>query len=256
LVAVSIVPEKTFVKAVCGDLADVAVMVPPGGSPTNYEPTPGETEMFSRAEVYFSIGIPAESANIMPLALEKKDMKIVRLEEEVAKVYPDREIYPGLRDPHIWLSPKRVVVIIEIIAREMASVDPANKEIYEKNAQQYIFELKKLDETIKADLGGLENREFIVFHPAFGYLADDYDLQMYALEQGGKEATPQHIKEMVDFARKENIKVIYYQAGISGRQVQSFAEEIGAEMIQLDPLAADYIENIRKMTTLIAEGLK
>lgn len=256
LVAVSIVPQKTFVEAVCGDMAEVVVMVPPGNSPANYEPTPKEMEQFSKSKLYFAIGVPTENENIIPKALEIKGMKIVKLQDEVAKEYPDREFKPGKKDPHIWLSPKRVKVIIETIADEMGQKDPKNKDTYEKNAKNYIKELDALDMQIKKALEGVEDKKFIVFHPAFSYLADDYSLSMYALEQDGKEATPQRMKEMVDLAKTENIKVIFYQDEISSKQAQSFAEEIGGKTVQLAPLSPNYIQNLKSMAELMAEVMK
>lgn len=256
IIAVSIVPEQTFVEAVCGDLADVIVLIPPGYSPANYEPTPQEMEQFSNAKLYFAIGVPTEEANIVPKANEINGMKIIKLQEEVSKTFPDREMSPGKRDQHIWLSPKRVIVMVQSIAREMGEFDPANKEKYEENAQKYIAELEGLDQQIKNALEGVKNRKFIVFHPAFGYLADDYNLEMYALEQDGKEATPQRIEEMVDLAKQEKIKVIFYQAEISSKQSESFAEEIGGKTVRLEPLSPDYIENYKKMADLMAEEMQ
>lgn len=256
IVAVSIVPQKTFVEAVCGDLAEVVVMVPPGNSPANYEPSPKEMEQFSKAKLFFTVGVPTETANILPKASEIKDMKVVKLQEEVAKIYTDIEIAQGNRDPHIWLSPKRVKTMVQAIAREMGQFDSKNKDKYEKNAQNYITELDNLDKQIKKALDGVKDRKFIVFHPAFGYLASDYNLKMYGLEQDGKEATPQRLKEMIDLAKKENIKAIFYQAEISSKQAQSFAEEIGGKTVQLAPLAPNYIENLKSMAELMAEVMK
>ena len=256
LVAVSIVPQKTFVEAVCGDMVDVVVMVPPGNSPTNYEPIPKEMEQFSKAELYFAIGIPTESANIMTKAQGFDNMKIVKLQDEVAKVYPDREFAPGVRDPHIWLSPKRVQAMVDVIAREMSLLDADNKETYEKNAKLYILELERLGRQLQDNFSDIKIRKFIVFHPTFGYLADDYNLQMYTLEQNGKEATAPQLKEMIDFANEENIKVIFYQAEIYSKQAQSFAEEIGGKMMKLDPLAPDYINNLKSMSEMMIEVMK
>ncbi len=253
IVAVSIVPQKTFVEAVCGDMAEVIAMVPPGNSPANYEPTPKEMEQFSKAKLYFAIGVPTEEANIMPKAKEINEMKIIKLQEEVAKAYPDRELAPGKRDPHIWLSPRRAVVMVQSIAQEMGELDSANKEKYEENAQKYIAELEDLDKQLETALKDVENNKFIVFHPAFGYLADDYNLQMYALEQDGKEATPQRLEEMVDLAKQEKIKAIFYQAEVSSKQAEAFAEEIGGKTIQLAPLAPNYIDNLKKMAALMSE---
>lgn len=256
IVAVTIVPQKTFVEAVCGDLVEVVVMVPPGNSPSNYEPIPSEMGQFSEAEVYFAIGVPTEEANILPITEEFKNMKVVKLQEEILKEYPEREFSSGERDPHIWLSPKRVKGMVSVIAREMMEIDPANEDQYQNNAQNYISKLETLDQQIKDVVNNMESKKIIVFHPAFGYLADDYGIQMYALEQNGKEATPQRLMEMIDLAKEEDIKVIFYQAEVSSRQAQAFAEEIGGKTEQLSPLSPNYIENLKNMVKTMAEVMK
>jgi zinc transport system substrate-binding protein len=253
VIAVSIVPEETFVKAVCGDLADIVTLIPPGSSPENYEPTVQEMEKFSDAALYFSIGVPTEEANILPKA---GNIKVISLKDEVAAVYKDRTFETGERDPHIWLSPKRVKVMIDVIAREMSKLDPDHKETYEKNATGYKAQLDEVDQKIKDALKGVKSKKFIVYHPAFGYIADDYGLKMYALEEEGKEAAPRHLQDMVDLAKKENIKVIFYQEEIDSSQSKSFAEEIGGKTIQLAPLAANYIENLKNMADMMAEAMQ
>ena len=249
IIAVSIVPEQTFVKVVCGDLAEVVTMIPPGNSPENYEPKPSEMVRFSKASLYFSIGVPTEEANILPNVV---NIKIISLAEKVAAVYPDRTFESGERDPHIWLSPKRVKVMIDTIADEMSKLDPNNAGTYKENAKAYITQLDILDAQIKSALDGVQSKKFIVYHPAFGYLADDYGLTMYALEEEGKEATAGHLQEMIDLAKAKNIKVIFYQEEIDGSQSKAFAEEIGGKTIQLAPLAADYISNLNNMAETMA----
>lgn len=253
IVAVTIVPEQTFAEAVCGNLAEVITMVPPGNSPENYEPTPEKMEKFSKASLYFSIGVPTEKANILP---NVGDVKVVSLQDEVASVYPDRMFESGERDPHIWLSPKRVKVMIEAIAREMGELDEVNKDTYTKNAEAYIEQLDELNKQISSSLEGVQSKKFIVYHPAFGYLAEDYGLKMYALEEEGKEAKVQHLQDMIDLAREENIKVIFYQEEIDSSQSEAFAEEIGGKTIQLAPLAADYIGNLKRMAETMAEVMQ
>ncbi|RDU23529.1 ABC transporter substrate-binding protein [Anaerosacchariphilus polymeriproducens] len=252
-VAVSIVPEKTFVEAVCKDLVDVVTLVPPGSSPVSFEMSPEEIEKFHQSSLYFTIGVATEEASILPKA---DGVKMVSLQEEVASVYDDRKFASGERDPHIWLSPKRVKVMVDVIAREMSELDPANKDIYEKNAKNYIQQLDQLDQEFKETLKGFKNKKFIVYHPAFGYLAEDYGLEMFALEQEGKEATPAHLQDMIDLAKKENIKAIFYQKEIDSSQSKAFAEEVGGKTIQLNPLSEDYINNLRNMVKTMAEVLK
>lgn len=255
-VAVSIVPQEAFVQKIGGELVDIVLMVPPGNSPGNYEPTPQEMERFSKAALYFALGVPTEAANILPRAEAMDGLKVIRLQDKVAALYPEREFAPGRRDPHIWLSPKRAKVMVEVMAREMARQDEANREVYEANAQALTAELAELDQELEDTFSGLRNRKFIVYHPAFGYLADDYDLKMYALEEGGKEATPQRLQEMIDLAGAEDIRVIFYQREIDSKQTEAFAEEIGGKTVQLAPLAPNYVENLRQMAETMAAVLQ
>ncbi|WP_053955690.1 metal ABC transporter solute-binding protein, Zn/Mn family [Inediibacterium massiliense] len=256
-VAVSIVPQKTFVEAVGGDLVETIEMIPPGMSPENYAPSPKELKMLSESSVYFSIGVPAEKENILPKLKDiNKDIQLISLEDEVSKVYKDREFAPNKRDPHIWLSPKRAVVMIAVIKDELIKIDPKNKQIYEDNANQYIKELKEIDVKIKKSIEKLPKKSFIVYHPAFGYFADDYGLDMISIEEEGKEATIEDIKRVIDFAKSENIKVIFYQAEIDSRQSRTIAEEIGGQTKEIEPLAKEYIKNLKDMAKTFTEVLK
>ncbi len=256
-IAVSIVPEQSFVKAVAGDLLDVAVMVPPGSNPENYAPTPQEMVKLSNAVIYFAIGVPTEKANILPDIHDfNPQIRVVDLPVAVARIYPEREFAPGQRDPHIWLSPSRAQVIVAAIADELSKLDPNNEDIYRANAESYQQQLEELDNRIKSSLAGLEQKSFIVYHPALGYFADDYDLKMLAIEEEGKNATAGHIQEVIDLAKKEGIKVIFYQASVSSKQADAIAEDIGGYTEQIDPLAADYIDNLQKIADTFARVLQ
>jgi zinc transport system substrate-binding protein len=71
-------------------------------------------------------------------------MKVIDLAAQVDRVYPAREISPGEKDPHRWMSPKRAVNMINSIADELAALDPQNAESYRDNAQIYQAQLEKL----------------------------------------------------------------------------------------------------------------
>lgn len=254
IIAVTIVPEHTFVKEVCGDLVQIVTLIAPGYSPESYEPAPSEIERFSKADLYFTIGVAVEDISILPSV--KKDIKVISLQNEVSAVYADRMFSANSRDPHIWLSPKRVKVMIAAISREVCILDPENADIYKKNAENYIKRLDELDEYIINVIRQMENKKFIAFHPAFGYFAEDYGLTMYALQQEGKDAAPRHLQEMVDLSKKEGIKAIFYQEEIDSRQAKAFAEEIGGKTVKLAPLSADYIDNLVLMADTLAEVIK
>ncbi len=259
LIAVSIIPEKAFVEKVAGDLVEVVVLVPPGNSPANYEPTPKDIEKFSRALIYFTIGVPTEKSNILPKvrSLNNK-LKIVSLSKEVSKTY--NEIYFDSEhkhiDPHIWLSPKRVKIMVKEIANELSNIDPEHEIIYKANAEKYIKQLDDLDKYIKDKLNQRQKNSFIVYHPAFGYYANDYKLEQISIQKPGRSITLKSIDNIIDFAKKENIKYIFYQKEFSGTKAEVLAKEINGQIEVLSPLAFNYIYNMRSMTDKIVKALK
>jgi len=255
-ISVSIIPQKTFVEAIGKELVDITVIIPPGYSPSNYAPTAKQIIDFSRSSVYFTIGVPAESSNILPkMAKNAPHVKIVSLQEAVDKVYQPRYFNENERDPHIWLSPRRVKVMVEVIRDYLCSLDPENDLYYRENAQNFLNKLTMTHQHLNETLSTIENKGFFCYHPSFGYFADDYGLTMYALEENGKEASPKRIAEMAAFARENNYKVIFYQAEIDSSQTDSFAHEINGKALKLDPLSADYINNLLSMGQIFKDVL-
>ena len=245
-VAVTIVPQATFVKAVGGDLVEVVTMVPPGGNPENYSPTPQQMMQFSDADIYFAIGVPAEEANLPQLISLAPAMKMVDLPALVDRQFPPVTFPSGARDPHMWLSPQRVQEMVRLTAEQLTLLDPLHGEIYAANSGAYIERLGQLDQDIRSALAGLPNRTIIVYHPAFGYFAADYGLTMIALEEEGKEAAAVDLQRVIDLARAQNIKVVFYQAEIDSKQSRTLAAEIGGQAEMIAPLDPDYIGNLHK----------
>jgi zinc transport system substrate-binding protein len=160
------------------------------------------------------------------------------------------------RDPHIWMSPKRVIVMVEAIKGSLSELDPSNKEIYEANAAAFIEEMKKIDEEFIDLSEQLSQKTFIMMHPSLGYLADDYGFTMVALEEDGKEATASHLQEIIDFAKAEDIHVIFYQTEFDSSQAKTLASEIKGEVLALDILSFDYLENMNNVLDVFGQVLE
>lgn len=253
IIAVSIVPEAAFVEAVAGDLVQVITIIPPGYSPGNYEPTALTMEEISKASLYFTIGVPTEAGNILP---DIKNIEVVHLEDQVAASYPDRTFGDGGRDPHIWLSIKRAKVMVEVIRDHLIQMDPDHTQVYQTNTETFMNELQATDDTIKAIFSDVTMNKFIVFHPSFGYFADEYGLDMIALEEDGKEATAAHLQDVIDLAHQYQITAVFNQAEIDSSQVASFADEIHGQVVTLYPLSKDYCNNLIAMANAIREALR
>jgi len=262
IVAVGIVPEATFVEAVAGDLADIVTLVPPGNSPANYQPTTTEMQQLSDAAVYFTLQMPTERANILPSVTDfNADLTIVDLREAILEVYPLRNTSGEAItttenqtvDPHVWLSPKNAIVMVQTIADELSVIDPANQETYQANAATYIAKLEALDSDIQEKTAALSNKSFIIYHAAYGYFADDYGLTMVAIEIEGKQATAAELQQVIDFAREQSITTVFYQAEFDDNQAATVAEEIGGTVAQAAPLSPDYIQGLEDFVRALAQ---
>ncbi|MFA6864448.1 MAG: zinc ABC transporter substrate-binding protein [Sphaerochaetaceae bacterium] len=252
LIAVTILPEQTFVEKVVGDKMDIITLVGKGASPENYELTPKERAQFESSKLYFTIGVPTEEITILPYVSENTE--IVSLQDRVDEKYSTIMMGPT-RNPHIWLSPKRSITMVTEIAEEVSKIDEKNKDYYMANAESYIKELEQLDEYLSSYFSDLERREFIVYHTAFDYFAEDYNLKVDIIEIEGKETTAKELAALIENAKEAGIKNVFYQAEIADSQSATIAKELGGRAIQLDPLSPDYIENLKETAKLIKENI-
>ena len=238
-IIVSILPQVEFAESIGRDKVNVDAMIPPGFSPAAYEPSVEQLKKLSKADLYIRIGhIPFEKTQMKKLADLNPEMKIADSSKGI-------EIYEN--DPHIWLSPQLVKIQVENIYLALAEIDPANKDFYEQNKNKYIKKLDDLDSELKNAFSEMQGKKILVFHPAFGYLARDYGFEQIAIEIEGKEPSAENLASIIDTAKKEDIKNIFVQEQFDTKSAEAIAREINGSVVSLNPLAEDYIENLRRI---------
>ncbi|KAF5039323.1 High-affinity zinc uptake system binding-protein ZnuA [anaerobic digester metagenome] len=145
--------------------------------------------------------------------------------------------------------------MVEEIYEGLVELDPENEAYYAQNRDAYLEELDALDTRIREKLEGKEEKNFMVYHPSWGYFAADYGLNMISVEIEGKEPSAQDLTELVDLAKEKDVKVIFVQAQFSTRSAEVLAQEIGGEVVAVDPLAKNYIENMDSVSDIFARNL-
>ena len=247
IVFVSILPQADFVRQLGGDRVEVSVMMPPGANEHNYEPDTGQLKALSQADLYVKVGhLPFEDAWMERFVSTNRDMLVVDSSQSIEMIE---------HNPHIWLSPRLVKIQAETISAALVQLDPENKDYYLQQKQVFLKELDKLDQEITATLSGVKDKSFLVYHPAWGYFARDYGLQEVAIEEHGKEPGAREMSRIIDYAKKNQIKTIFDSSQHSTHSADAIAAELGARVVLLDPLAADYMDNIRKVAKTMAEEL-
>lgn len=257
IVAVSILPQAGFVEAVGGDKVEVLVMVPPGASPHTYEVTPDQMTQLSNAKMYAKVGSPVEFelSWMDKLIAVNKTMLVVDCATGVTLTASEDPDETGL-DPHIWLSVKNAAIMVQNICDGLVQVDAANKSFYEQNCAAYLSQLAQLDQDFQTDLADVTNRSFIIFHPAFAYFARDYNLTQIGVEQEGKEPDADYLTRLIDEAKAKNIKVVFVSPEYSTESAETIAKEIGGQVVSINPLAKDFIENMRAVETAVKQAMQ
>lgn len=267
-VLVSIPPQTYFVQRIGGELVEVASMLPPGAFPHTFEPTAKQMKALSQAELYVRIQVEFEQAWWDKIVAANPGMSVVdstqtidwlegtaHHHEEGTEEAKDEHEHNG-RDPHVWLSPAAVKLQTEAIYQGLIHVDPVHKDTYLRNKEQFVADLEALDQEIRQILAGLKNRTFMVFHPSWAYFARDYQLQQLSIELEGKEPSAAEMAQIMKTAQAQNIRAIFVQPQTSKRSAEIIASQIGAQVKVLDPLAADWLENLRRVAQTLAESLQ
>jgi zinc transport system substrate-binding protein len=265
-IVTTIMPLAYLIEAIGGDRISITVIVPAGANLHTYEPVPTQMKALGKADLYVKVGSGIE------FELAWMD-KITRLNRKIAVCDASKGIrlipmtghncgstdaenghYHGKGDPHIWLSPNNAVLMARNIRDALIGLDPLNEAFYMKNFSVLAVKLDSIKREIQDKLSGLENRKFLVFHPAWGYFADDFGLLQISAECSGKEPTPRQLKALIKQARHEAIRVVFVSPQFSRKSSKVIADEIGGRIMAIDPLSGDYINNLRETAEAFIES--
>jgi zinc transport system substrate-binding protein len=280
LVFVSIVPQKYFVQQIGKDLVDISVMVQPGADPHTYEPKPRQMIDLSKTKIYFAIGVSFENAWLDKIAAVNPDMRVVHTDHGIEKLAmaahhhhddadehhenehhgeaehdKNHNEHAGL-DPHIWLSPPLVKIQARTILTALQEADPEHRSVYEANFEAFTAQIDQLDAELKKTFAGKTGLQFMVFHPAWGYFAHAYGLKQVPIEIEGKNPKPAQLKELIEHAKEREIRVVFVQPQFSTKSAQLVTREIGGQVAFADPLAEDWIANLRQIADKFQAALK
>jgi len=267
---VSILPQEYFVKKIAQDKVKVNVMVQPGFSPATYEPKTSQMKELAQTSVYFSIGVPFEDVWLERFKSANKDLNIVDTTKGITKLemqehhhedeeehsdehhehedkhaneHKDEHEHEGL-DPHVWLDPILVKQQAKIIYETLAFQDKENASFYKNNYEKFIEELDALYSEISALLAPVKNKAFMVFHPSWGYFAKRFELEQIAVEVSGKEPKPNQLVNLIDEAKKHNIKTVFVAPEFSQKSAKVIASSIKGKVFAISPLKLEWKENM------------
>jgi len=264
IVATSIPPHAWLIERIGGEAVEVHTVLRPGESPTTHQPSDLQVSRVLSSAAFFSAGVPFESGAWFD-ALDGL-VEIVSLEEGVATRIMESHSHEHTAppetpegtaagtDPHAWLSPMRLMMQARTVTATLARLDSGHTAEFTANLETLVTELIELDRSIQTTFAPHRGRAFVVFHPSWGYFADDFGLEQIAIEIEGNQPTDAEVTLIKRQTSDFGITVIYVQPQIAGQSAQALAEAIGARVEILDPLASDIPANLRWVTDTIARG--
>jgi zinc transport system substrate-binding protein len=268
LITVSILPQAYFVERIGGDLVNVNIMVGPGEEAHTYEPLPEQMRALNDSLMFFSVGIEYEDTwipkfkDINPnLLIVDSTTGIQYIQSEIDHTHEEvsseaEETHLQGTDPHVWLAPANGKIIAENIYQALLSLSAENAETFTENYEALIQDIDSLNDTITQTLAAVDHRTFMVFHPAWGYFADQYNLEQIAVQVGGQDPSPAELADLVEIAKDEQIGVIFIQPTFSTNAINALSQEINAEIVVVDPLAEDWLANLQSVAAAFAVALQ
>jgi zinc transport system substrate-binding protein len=261
-VFVSILPTGYFVQRIGGNRVLVETLVQPGHSPATYAPTPKQMAELASSQIYFRIGVPFENAFLPKIARTLPDLTIADLQQgiDLQKLdehedHDEQGHLEGDIDPHTWLDPILALGQAGIIRDMLVKADPEGEEQYNANYLQLSADLEDLDRFLRETFAPFRGSTVYVFHPAYGYFCRAYNLQQKAITPGGKEPGAKYIARLIEQAQKDRVRVIFVQPQFSDKAARTIARAIEGSVVPLDPLAYDYITNLKLMARQITQSL-
>lgn len=260
-VMVTISPLKEFAEAIGGEKIVVEAMVPEGSEPHDFEPKPKDLAKLNSSNIFVYNGLGMEDwlDKVLETIEDKEKVQVVDSSKDVEIIKTE-----GKLDPHIWLSLKEAKTQALNIKNALVKVDEKNKEFYEKNYNKLAKDMDQLLESNNKRFGELKNKDFVTGHAAFGYLCRDFGLEQKSVENllGEEgEPTPQQLKEIVEFSKKNNIKTIFMENAGSAKLSETLAKEVGANVKKIYTIESkednkSYIEAMTANLDNIYDSLK
>lgn len=257
VITVTLEPLRYFTEAIAGDHYQVVSMVPKGSSPESYDPTPQQMVSLGKSLAYLRIGyIGFEQTWMKRLQENNPEMKVFDTSKGVDLIrgeghWHGDHFHEGGVEPHIWNSTRNALVIVDNIYVALCELDSTHRNDYRQRLDSLKQTIRQTDANVSAFLENADST-FLIYHPALSYFARDYGLKQISIEEGGKVPSPAQLKTLIETCRKENIHTIFVQQEFDQRNAQLIADELGVQIISINPLSYDWAKEMLR----VAKALK
>lgn len=245
-VVTSIRPVQALVYAVMGEIGVPELLLEPGASPHAFALKPSQAQMLQDADIVFWIGPGLETALEGPLEnlgagarrvslIDAPGLELLRYKADDLSGGGHEH---GPADPHVWLSPKNAMTLLDAIQAELSALSPGNAEIYAKNARVAKNRLKLLTRQMNKILAHTRGVPYMVQHDGFGYIARDFAMNEVGHLQTlpGREPGAKHVAQVREAIAKQGVVCLFTEPQFTPALAQRLQEETAVRLGELDPM--------------------
>ncbi|WP_165024685.1 metal ABC transporter solute-binding protein, Zn/Mn family [Dysgonomonas sp. ZJ279] len=261
--SVTINPQKYFLDKIVGDKYSVNCVVPSGSNPESFDLAPSQLMILDKSIAYFKVGyLGIENTLIEKISHNNPDMKLIDCSIGITPIegshiheHADGEHHDHGHDgadPHIWSSPATAKIIADNMFRAVVDLDKANEDFYTTNYNELIAGINETDSILRTYIDKAPSKAFIIYHPALSYFAEEYGLTQYTIEYEGKNPSPSQLKQLIDTAKAEGVKVVFIQQEFDTKNAETVANAIGAKTVPINLLSYYWKEEMIKIAKALA----
>jgi len=242
-VVTTILPITEFTKAVAGSCAKVQPLIPANRAPHDFQATPNDLVLISKADVLVKNGLGLETflGKLIDSA-DNPNLKVIDSSRGVATLgNPEVELGHdqdhGSVNPHIWLDPVLAEQQVNTIRDALIAAKPACKAQFIANAAAFTAQLRTLDTELAAQLKPFSGKSFVVFHDFHAYFAKRYGLKgTFVVDVPEENPTPDDLKRVASTAQKSQLKALLSEPQEGGGPFEALAKDLGVKVGEFDPI--------------------
>ena len=234
-------PAYCFAKEVCGENAEVTLLLPLGSESHHYEPTGKDMVKIQKCDLFIYTGSESDAWIDKVLSSIDSEIKTLKMTDCVKLIEvghdhdheENEDNHTADYDEHVWTSPLNAIKISEAISKEMQDIDKENSESYKENTQNYIAKLQSLHNDFVSFFDSIENKT-MVFGDRFPfvYFAHEYGIEYASAFPGcadHSEPSASTIAGLIEKINSEKISTVYHIEFSNMKIANTLSEATGAK---------------------------
>lgn len=247
-VVVTLKPIHALTSRIMAGAGTPSVLLAGGESPHAYSLRPSQVKQLQEADVLIWVGPALETFLQRPIATLGNSTRVLPLMEVTGLtllktreggVWESHQGHEGGGlDPHIWLDPHNVEIMVRAIAEILGQLDTTHAALYAANTVELLRELEEVDRQLREQLAPVSKVPFLVFHDAYQYFEQHYGLTAVGAItlSPERQSSVKRLHELQAHIKVLNVRCVFSEPQFESALVTTLIEGTAARSGVLDPL--------------------